>query len=145
MAQELFNAQQQQSIVEAIKAAEKNTSGEIQVHIEKKCKGEVLDRAADVFATLKMHKTQLRNAVLFYIAVNDHKFAILGDAGINDVVPANFWESIKDDMESSFKQGEFTQGLCLGISKAGMQLKQHFPYMSNDKNELSDELSFGND
>jgi uncharacterized membrane protein len=144
MGKELFSNEQQKAIVSAIKQAEKNTSGEIQVHIEKHCKGEVLDRAADVFATLKMHTTALRNGVLFYIAVKDHKFAILGDAGINNVVPHNFWEEIKNDMEVYFRKGEFTEGLCTGIIKAGTQLKQHFPYKSgSDNNELSDEISFG--
>jgi uncharacterized membrane protein len=145
MVKELFNTEQQQAIVKAIKEAEKNTSGEIQVHIEKNCKGDVLDRAADVFAMLKMHKTKLRNGVLFYIAVKDHKFAILGDAGINKAVPENFWEEIKNVMEINFKKGEFTKGLCEGVSRAGMQLKQHFPFKNNDRNELSDEISFGKD
>lgn len=143
MGKELFSAEQQKAIVDAIKGAETNTSGEIQVHIEKHCKGEVLDRAADVFATLKMHKTDQRNGVLFYIAVKDHKFAILGDAGINSVVPHNFWEGIKDMMEAHFRKGEFTEGLCKGVAQAGTQLKQHFPFKKNDKNELSDEISFG--
>jgi uncharacterized membrane protein len=145
MVKELFNTQQQQAIVKAIKEAEKNTSGEIQVHIEKHCKADVLDRAADVFAKLKMHETKLRNGVLFYIAVKDHKFAILGDAGINNVVPNGFWEDIKNEMEVHFKKGEFTEGLCKGISNAGIHLKKHFPFKNNDKNELSDEISFGKD
>jgi uncharacterized membrane protein len=144
MGKDLFTHAQQKSIVSAIKQAESNTSGEIQVHIEKHCKGEVLDRAADVFATLKMHTTALRNGVLFYIAVKDHKFAILGDAGINNVVPHNFWEEIKNDMEVHFRKGEFTEGLCHGIITAGSQLKQHFPHKGkHDNNELSDEISFG--
>lgn len=143
MGKELFTTEQQKSIVGAIQEAETNTSGEIQVHIEKHCKGDVLDRAADVFATLKMHSTTLRNGVLFYIAVKDHKFAILGDAGINSVVPHNFWEAIKDMMEEHFKKGEFTEGLCKGIKSAGQQLKQHFPFKKDDKNELSNDISFG--
>jgi uncharacterized membrane protein len=144
MGKELFNHVQQKAIIDAIKEAETNTSGEIQVHIEKHCKGDVLDRAADVFATLKMHTTAQRNGVLFYIAVKDHKFAILGDAGINSAVPHNFWEEIKNDMQMHFKKGEFTEGLVLGIKTAGTQLKQHFPYnKTNDKNELSDDISFG--
>lgn len=145
MAKELFNSQQQKAIIDAIKEAETNTSGEIQVHIEKLCKCEVLDRAADVFATLKMHETKQRNGVLFYIAVKDHKFAILGDAGINSVVPHNFWEDIKDMMQEHFRKGEFTEGLSKGIILAGKQLKQHFPYTKDDRNELSDEISFGKD
>lgn len=145
MAKDLFSHEQQKAIIQAIKEAETNTSGEIQVHIEKHCKGDVLDRAADVFATLKMHTTRLRNGVLFYIAVKDHKFAILGDAGINSVVPPNFWEDIKNMMELHFKKGEFTEGLSNGILQAGRQLKQHFPIHKDDKNELSDDISFGKD
>lgn len=145
MAKDLFSHEQQKAIIQAIKEAETNTSGEIQVHIEKHCKGDVLDRAADVFATLKMHTTRLRNGVLFYIAVKDHKFAILGDAGINSVVPHNFWEDIKNMMELHFKKGEFTEGLSNGILQAGRQLKQHFPIHKDDKNELSDDISFGKD
>ena len=143
MAQHLFTSEEQKAIVEAIKEAEKNTSGEIQVHVESHCKKEVLDRAVDVFAKLKMHDTKDRNAVLFYLAYKDHKFAILGDAGINAVVPHNFWDNIKEDMEIAFKQGAFTSGLCEGIRKAGAQLKTHFPYQKDDKNELGDEISFG--
>ncbi len=145
MAKELFNDQQQQLIVASIKEAEKNTSGEIQVHIEKKCKKEVLDRAAEVFTLLKMNQTDLHNGVLFYLAVSDHKFAILGDSGINSIVPDHFWENIKDQMQNKFRQGLFTEGLCDGIKMAGEQLKAHFPLAHNDSNELSDEISFGKD
>ena len=145
MARQFFTKENEASIVSAIQEAEKNTSGEVQVHIEQTCKGDVLDRAADVFAMLKMHQTKDRNGVLFYLAVKDHKFAILGDAGINEAVPHNFWEDIKDMMQERFKKGEFTEGLCEGIKKAGMQLKVHFPYKSDDKNELSDQISFGKD
>jgi len=98
MATHLFSPEQKAQIVAAIKEAETQTSGEIQVHIESRCKGSVLDRAAQVFETLKMYQTKDRNGVLVYLAAEDHKFAILGDAGINAVVPANFWESTKDLM-----------------------------------------------
>ena len=127
MAVKLFSPEQKAQIVAAIKAAETQTSGEIQVHIESRCKGSVLDRAAQVFETLKMYQTKERNGVLVYLAVEDHKFAILGDAGINAVVPANFWESTKDLMADFFRQGKFTEGLIEGIHHAGEQLKAHFP------------------
>lgn len=143
MAQHFFTQEQKEAIVKAIKEAEQNTSGEIQVHIESHCKKAVMDRAAEVFATLHMHHTKLRNGVLFYLAVEDHKFAILGDAGINAVVPPNFWEHIKEGMQEEFKQGKFTEGLCHGIEKAGKHLKSHFPFKKGDINELSDEISFG--
>jgi uncharacterized membrane protein len=143
MAKAFFSKEQQELIVSAIREAEKNTSGEIQVHIEESCKGEVLDRAAVIFAKLKMHLTKERNGVLFYLAVKDHKFAILGDSGIHNVVPDNFWEYIKEIMQERFRNGQFTEGLCEGIRKAGMQLQVHFPYKRDDKNELPDEISFG--
>jgi uncharacterized membrane protein len=145
MAKEFFNEQQQKSIVAAIKDAEKNTSGEVKVHIEKKCSKHVLDRAAEVFSMLNMHKTKLRNGVLFYLAVEDHKFAILGDAGINIKVPADFWDSIKEIMQKEFRSGNFTEGLSMGITKAGEKLKEHFPYQSDDINEISDDISFSNE
>jgi uncharacterized membrane protein len=91
-----------------------------------------------------MHKTKERNAVLFYLAVADHKFAILGDSGINKVVPENFWEKIKEDMAKSFKQHAFTEGLSNAIEACGQHLKAHFPYDNKgDINELPDEISFG--
>jgi uncharacterized membrane protein len=138
-----FTKEQQQQIVEAIKQAEHNTSGEIRVHIEERCKIDVLDRAANIFAKLKMHKTQLRNGVLFYLSVEDRKFAILGDGGINAKVPADFWDSVKNAMLEQFKMGNQTEGLVKGILMAGEKLKAHFPYQKDDVNELSDEISFG--
>ena len=90
-----------------------------------------------------MHKTEKRNGVLFYLAIEDHVFSILGDAGINAVVASDFWESAKQAMIEYFKQGDITGGIVKGISMAGEQLKAYFPYMSDDRNELSDEISFG--
>lgn len=130
------------SIIAAIQEAETNTSGEIRVHLENHCREEVLDRASEVFATLKMHKTELRNGVLFYLAIKDHKFAILGDSGINQKVPEHFWEEIRDFMVARFKEGKYAEGLSEGIIKAGQQLKNHFPYKSDDRNELPDDISF---
>lgn len=138
-----FNKDEKQQILDAIANAEKESSGEIRVHIENNCKGEVLDCASHVFALLKMHKTELRNGVLFYLAVKSKKFAILGDIGINQKVPEDFWDKIKGEMHIAFQKGDFVGGLSNGIIKAGQQLKLHFPYQTNDKNELSDEISFG--
>ncbi len=142
-AKKFFSTEQQDSIIKAIEIAEHATSGEVRVHIDDSCKGDVLDAATHVFHKLKMDKTDLRNGVLFYLAVNDKKFAILGDKGINEKVPENFWDTIKETMLSYFKQGQFTQALCKGIEMAGEKLKTHFPYQSEDRNELSDEISFG--
>lgn len=138
-----FNKEQKQEIEKAIKTAELNTSGEVRVHVESKCPGSELDRAAYWFAELKMHKTEKRNGVLFYMAVEDRKFAILGDIGINAAVEKDFWNSTKELMMSFFKEGKFAQGLTVGIIQAGLQLKQHFPYKTDDVNELADEISFG--
>lgn len=144
MAENLFSSSDKLRIVGAIQEAEKQTSGEIQVHIERHCSIDVMDRAAEVFETLKMHMTKERNGVLFYLAVEDHQFAVLGDSGINQVVPENFWEKIKDEMVSLFKQKAFTDGLIKGISLCGKELKTHFPFdQKGDMNELPDEISFG--
>jgi uncharacterized membrane protein len=136
---------EKKEIVEAIKAAEHDTSGEIRVHIEMKCKTEILDRSAFLFAKLKMHKTALRNGVLFYLAIEDQKFSIIGDAGINRVVPPNFWEETKSKMQEYFVQGKFAAGLVHGIMLAGEKLKAYYPYEVGDINELPDDISFGKD
>ncbi len=138
-----FSSEEKEKITAAIREAELNTSGEIRVHLEGELKGDVLDRAAYVFDRLGMQKTALRNGVLFYLALRSRKFAILGDAGINEKVPANFWDTIKEKMGAQFRQGNFVTGLCEGIVMAGEQLKEHFPHKQDDVNELSDELSFG--
>ena len=138
-----FTEENKLQIANAIRVAELNTSGEIRVHIEKHCKGDVLDQAAYIFEKLEMHKTELRNGVLFYLAVEDRKFAILGDAGINQKVPADFWEKTKEVVVEKFKDGAIAVGLASGIILAGEQLKEHFPYQTGDVNELSNEISFG--
>ena len=138
-----FKEEEKNLISESIQEAEKNTSGEIRVHIESKCPGDVMDRAAYLFEKLKMHETKLRNAVLFYLALDDRKFAILGDAGINQLTPENYWDSIKDVMLREFAENKFASGLSSGILMAGEQLKEHFPYQLDDINELPDEISFG--
>ena len=138
-----FSEEEKQQITDAIKSAELNTSGEIRLHVEGRCKGDVLDNAAYWFEKLEMHKTEQRNGVLIYLAVDDHKFAILGDAGINAEVPENFWDEIKEFMLAKFRNGQFADGLSEAILRAGEQLKIHFPYQTDDVNELSDEISFG--
>lgn len=134
---------EEQDIVEAIRLAELNTSGEIRVHIEKTSKGDANLRALDVFHTLKMDNTKLQNAVLIYVAIDDRTFVIYGDKGINAVVPVDFWESTKDIIQSHFKSGNFKQGLIEGIIKSGEQLKQYFPYTHLDENELTNQISKG--
>ena len=143
MAKNLFTEKQQELIVGAIRDAELNTSSEIKVHIEKKCNEEVLDHAALMFDELEMQKTELRNGILIYLAVEDRNLAILGDTGINLKVPKNFWDATRDLMIHHFKSGEFAEGLFNGIKLAGEQLKTYYPYQSNNVNELSDDISFG--
>lgn len=140
---EFFTKEQEKSITDAIKAAELNTSGEIRLHIESDCNEDVLDRAAFMFEKLEMHKTELRNGVLFYLSISDRKFAILGDAGINAVTPDNFWEEIKEAVINHFKDEKYSEGLSTGIKMAGKALQEHFPYQKDDVNELSDEISYG--
>lgn len=140
----LFSEAEQKNVVEAIRVAELATSGEVRVHIEKHCvESDVLERAKQVFVQLGMHRTELKNGVLFYLAVEDHKFAVLGDRGINERVPDGFWNDVRDLMRSHFIKKEFAAGLSKGIELAGQQLKTYFPRQDNDMNELSDDISFG--
>jgi uncharacterized membrane protein len=139
----VFSSSEQQRIREAIQTAEKSTSGEIRICLEKTCSEDVLDRAANYFYKLGMDKTALRNGVLIYLATNDHKFAIIGDAGINKVVPADFWDSTKEAMLSCFKSDQLAEGIITGIRLAGEQLTAYFPCMDEDKNELSDDINYG--
>ena len=141
--EDFLTAEEEQEIVQAILEAEKNTSGEIRVHIEAHTRSDHFVRAKEVFHLLKMDNTKEENGVLIYVAVNDRKFVIYGDGGINKVVPKDFWNTTKDAIELQFKQGNFKQGIIDGILKAGNELKSHFPWNSNDTNELSNEVSKG--
>ena len=136
----ILNREEDHRIVKAIKQAEMNTSGEIKVHIENHCKGNVEERSLFVFNRLKLNKTKLRN----YLAVKDHKFAILGDEGINKVVEDGFWNDVKDLMQSRFKENRFADGLEEGIMRCGEKLKNFFPYQSDDTNEIPDNISYEN-
>ncbi len=138
-----FSEAERTQIREAIARAEAVTSGEIRVYIEDECIGDVLDRAAFIFAKLEMDKTEERSGVLIYLALAHRKFAILGDAGIHPKVGDDFWKSIKEMMLLQFKENKFTEGFVVGIGAAGEALKQHFPHQDNDKNELSDDVVFG--
>jgi uncharacterized membrane protein len=139
--EDFLTSKEEEEIVEAIRIAEENTSGEIRVHIEEKSDKPSLERAKEVFNVLEMYKTEARNGVLFYINVSDHQFAILGDEGIDKVVPSDFWESTKDVVLKNFSEKKFKKGLVKGIIKAGEQLKNYFPYQSDDINELPNEIS----
>lgn len=139
-----FTQEQKEAMVSAIQQAEQDTSGEIRIHFENHTKKDVLDRAAQFFAELKMHKTALRNGVLIYVALEDKKLAILGDAGINAKVSEHFWDEIKNQMVEKFKANQVCEGICNAVVEAGRQLKAYFPCQADDVNELSDDLSFKN-
>ncbi len=139
----IFSSDEEQHVIEAIRQAEKATSGEIRVHIEAHCaSADPVARAIDVFARLGMHQTKEQNGVLFYLAHADRKFAVVGDKGIDAKVPADFWDTIKVLLRSHFSRGEYATGLSQGIQRAGQQLKQYFPHASDDTNELADDISF---
>ena len=139
-----MNFEEDHRVVEAIRQAEKNTSGEIKVHIENHCRGKVEERSIFVFNHLKLNETKLRNGVLIYVAIRDRKFAILGDEGINRVVGAGFWDDVKDMMLAHFKEGRFAEGLEQGIQRCGEKLKAYFPYQTDDVNEIPDDISYEN-
>ena len=139
-----FKTREKEQIMAAIGQAEKVTSGEIRVHVESHAGQDVIKRAQTVFNSLGMGRTELRNGVLIYLAVKDRKFAIIGDQGIDSVVPANFWDEAKEKMEALFKAGQFAEGVCLGIGLAGGHLANFFPCRAGDVNELSNDISEGN-
>jgi uncharacterized membrane protein len=140
----VFNDDEQQRIRKAIEEAERHTSGQLRVCIEKTCSEDVLDRAAKYFHQLDMHKTKHRNGVLVYVAVVDRKFAIIGDAGINKVVPKNFWDDTKEDMLEHFKAGNLIDGIVTGLAISGEHLQKYFPHKNDGRNELPDDIAFMN-
>jgi len=141
--EDFLTTQEEHEIVDAIVSAEKNTSGEIRVHIEAHTRLDLLDRAKEVFHYLKMDNTKEENGVLLYIAVSDQKFAIYGDKGIDRVVPNNFWDTTKEAIQKDFIAGNFKEGIINGVLKAGKELEEHFPWLHGDTNELSNEISKG--
>ena len=141
--EDFLTKEEEQEIVQAIVEAEKNTSGEIRVHLEEHSDKDPLARAQEVFFSLKMHETKARNGVLIYVGVKDKHLAILGDEGINNVVDADFWNCTKDVIISNFKEANYKKGLVEGVLRAGEQLKNYFPYQSDDINELPNEISKG--
>lgn len=141
--EDFLTVTEEQEIVNAILKAEKNTSGEIRVHIEAHTRKDHYKRAQEVFHLLKMDNTKQENGVLIYVAVNDRKFVICGDKGIDKVVPADFWQTTKDTIQDYFIKGAYKEGIIAGVLKAGTELNSHFPWHPNDTNELSNEISKG--
>lgn len=138
----IFNEDEQLRIRKAIEDAERHTSGQIRVCIEKKCGESALDRASKYFHQLDMHKTKARNGVLIYVATVDRKFAIIGDSGINKLVPKNFWHDVKEDMLNHFRYGDMVEGIVTGLKLAGDHLQKYFPHQTGGKNELPDDIAF---
>ncbi len=129
-------------MVAAIQEAEKETSGEIRIHFDRHCGSSAFESATRTFSRLKMHRTALKNGVLIYVALEDKKLAIIGDSGINEKVPDDFWDKIKDRMIERFRAGEICEGVCEAVTETGLQLKRYFPYRKDDANELPDDISF---
>ena len=142
-AKDFLTPAEEEAIIAAIGQAEKNTSGEIRVHVENTSEKPPLERAQEVFQQLGMQATEARNGVLFYVGVKVHSFAIVGDEGIDKVVEDDFWDCTKDLVIAHFKEGRFSQGLVEGILRAGDRLKTYFPFADSDKNELPDTISKG--
>ncbi|MCI4649006.1 TPM domain-containing protein [Phaeodactylibacter sp.] len=137
-----FQPEEEDRIIDAIQEAELNTSGEIRVHLEDNLKGDVLQAAQKTFLKLEMHKTEARNGVLIFIAPEQRKLAILGDKGINEKVPKDFWSEERDIMLAHFKCGNYADGVCAAVQQVGAKLKDFFPYQSDDENELPDDISY---
>jgi uncharacterized membrane protein len=141
--EDFLTAEEEGEIIEAIRLAESQTSGEIRVHIEQNCNMDVYEHALEIFHVLKMDNTKEQNGVLIYVAVDNKSFVICGDKGINDIVGINFWDSTRDIIQEQFKHGQFKQGLIDGIEEAGKALSKYFPWQYGDKDELDNTISKG--
>jgi uncharacterized membrane protein len=141
--EDFLSVEEETEVIEAIRKAENQTSGEIRVHLESNCEGDVYEHALEVFHFLKMDNTKLQNGVLIYVAIDRREFVILGDKGINDVVSNDFWDTTRDHILEAFKKGEFAKGLICGITEAGEALSQHFPWEHTDEDELENTISKG--
>jgi uncharacterized membrane protein len=142
---EFLTPSDKEKVINAIKAAEMRTSGEIRVYIESRCRYvDPLDRAAEIFRSLKMEQTAERNAVLIYVAAKDHQMAVLGDEGIHQKVGEKFWRTEIAKMRGHFQNQRYTDALVLAIDDIGKALDYYFPYDNKtDKNELPDDIVFG--
>jgi uncharacterized membrane protein len=141
-----FSKEENEKIVQSIQDAERQTSGELRVFVEGRCKYvDPLDRAAEIFAKLQMEKTELRNGVLFYLAIKDKQLAIFADSGIHDATGNKYWKETVQQILSVFSKESVVEGVTATIGKIGEALRTHFPYDKDvDKNELPDEIIFGN-
>lgn len=138
----LVSAADDARLIKAIKSAEGQTSGEIRIHIDKICKGDPLDECKKKFAELNMHQTKDRNGILFYLALESRSFAVWGDEGIHQKVSDEFWKSITDCAIGHFKNNELITGIEKSVELCGEKLKLHFPLATDDKDELSNTISY---
>lgn len=142
--QNWFTPKENEAVVNAIRAAEKRTSGEIRVFIESRCSFvDPVDRAVEVFFGLKMDKTEDRNGVVLYVAMKDQQLAVFGDKGIHEKVGTEFWNKEVNKMLSSFSKENYTDGIVQIITEIGDALVSNFPYENEDRNELPDDIVFG--
>ena len=140
-----FTVQEDQQLLNALKDAELRSGGEVRIHLENNCRIEdPVERAVEVFNDLNMSATKHRNGVLFYMAIQDSKYAVIGDQGINDKVPRGYWAFLRDRMQNYFIKEAYVEGLLDSIEDVTRHLEKHFPYPSDDTNELSDEISTDN-
>lgn len=141
---ELFTEDEKTRIVQAIRHAERLTSGEIRLFVESRCKYvDPMDRAKEAFLSLGMEKTKLRNGVLLYLAMRDHQFAILGDQGIHEKVGNDFWQQEALLLKKHFSGNRIVEGIEVCVKEIGESLYHYFPYESGDQNELPDDIVFG--
>ena len=137
-----FSGKEKKQILAAVREAERNTSGEIRIHLEYKTREPVFGHAQKVFQRIGITRTSERNGVLIFLATHDKKFAVLGDVGINEKVPEGFWNDVAGIMQEHFKRNKFADGISEAVLRIGEKLKTYFPYQTNDKNELSDNISY---
>lgn len=140
-----FSPEENERIVESIREAERQTSGEVRLFVESRCTYvDALDRAKEIFANLKMEETEFRNGVLFYVAIDDKQLAVFADTGIHEATGNEYWKNVVTDILSVFSKNDIVGGITTTILSIGQALKSHFPYeMKMDKNELPDEIIFG--
>jgi len=140
-----FTEEETKLIVNAIRHAEKRTSGEVRVYVESRCSWmDAIDRAAEIFFSLKMDKTEQRNAVVVYVAIKDRQLAVFGDEGIHNKVGTEYWNKVVKEMLSSFNKENYAKGIADCAIQIGEALTTHFPFdRDTDKNELPDEIVFG--
>jgi uncharacterized membrane protein len=138
---DILTSDQIESVEACIAEAELTTSAEIRVHLEDECEENVLDHAAFIFQELLMHRTELRNGVLIYVAPGTRQMAVIGDVGIHTKVHKGFWDEVRDRMIQDFKKSDFESGIKTGIKMVGAELARHFPYENSDRNELDNTIS----